>query len=249
MQGSQTCLAPRDREHSYRSVGSPLIPFILTIRVFICHAACWEVLCERVSDSPSTRDLIPDVLYNILHCTPRSKLQLLRPHHDFGGAARFQSSYGNPLQSMSKEGLDHFVAEPAKRDDMREALRFLKHNARTTQGITSASVTRVQANPVIDSRDIFSVFPFEIICLLLTLLPSHDIEQLRLASRLIACISLTSLQLPQSFWRSRFAQDFEMGFALLSDSDRGSQDWRALYSALRHALRNGYPRLRNRKRI
>lgn len=56
--------------------------------------------------------------------------------------------------------------------------------------------------------------------------------------------------LPQSFWRSRFSPDFELGFALPAD-ECGRPDWRSLYFATKHLLRNPRKsaRLRNRKRV
>lgn len=256
LNSSERIVAPQDREHSYRSVESSLDSFAplrdAGFWTFVFHAGCWAVLCERVLDDTSTPSLISDVLFNILHCTPRDKYKYFRPGHDFGGAARFQQPVSNPLRSMSKEGLDYFLTEPTKFASVEEPIfRWASSNAKATQRVTSAAVTRVQATPTARSRDIFSNLPFEVLCLLLTLLPSHNIKQLRLASRTVACISSTSLQLPQSFWRSRFAPGFEMDFALPSDADRGPHDWRALYSAIKHELLNphGSPRLRNRKRV
>jgi hypothetical protein len=99
--------------------------------------------------------------------------------------------------------------------------------------------------------NMLSALPIEVLFLILSLLPSANIQQLRSASRHIALITGPA-SLPQSFWRSRFSADFEMGFAA-PNKVVGNQNWRDAYFTLKHVL--GDPsnsisaRARNRRRI
>ncbi len=106
--------------------------------------------------------------------------------------------------------------------------------------------------PLTPEMDPFARLPVEVCQLLLSFLPSVSLSRARLASRSIACISHVH-QLPQSFWKSRFAASFEMGFyppcVMIT---RGSVDWRTLYFAIKHALGSDaeeHHSLKNRRRI
>ncbi|KAL2012051.1 hypothetical protein VTN00DRAFT_4769 [Thermoascus crustaceus] len=169
----------------------------------------------------------------------------LRPGHDFGGAARFQRPCGNPLQDMINAGYSDYAVEPSRflsGDDILCCLESVADVA-VQEAAAGASERKVAA------ADIFAKLPVEVVHILLSWLPSHDIPNLRLASRTVAFMSRTS-SLPQSFWRSRFSPDFELGFALPAD-ECGRPDWRSLYFATKHLLRNPHKsaRLRNRKRV
>lgn len=85
--------------------------------------------------------------------------------------------------------------------------------------------------------------------MILALLHSTDVQKLRLASKYVAS-KTDPASLPQSFWRSRFRADFEMGFALPIDTS-ANQNWRAAYFLLKNALsdNSGSARTRNRCRI
>lgn len=98
--------------------------------------------------------------------------------------------------------------------------------------------------------DPFRRLPLEIICTLLTELPSTDLCSLRLTSRAVASVSSRTL-LPQPFWKSRFMNNFEMTFFFPSQTcvlNRRNINWYALYAHV-HSLVDKHPGLRNRRRI
>ena len=241
----------RLRTHSYRSLDSSLESFGPLYDSgtweFTFHASCWEILCERTSDDPSQSSHLATLLHSMLYCTPCNKYKYLRPGHDYGGAAEFQKPVGNPLNAMIRAGLSHFAAEPSKVVHADHTSCCLGHTTEVSERSTDEVATSERAS----ASDIFSKMPPDIVYLLLAWLNSDDIQQLRLASRSIAILSSTKWKLPQSFWKSRFSAEFEMGFALPTHIDREPRDWRALYSALKHELQAPQPSLvlQNRRRI
>ena len=110
------------------------------------------------------------------------------------------------------------------------------------------------------SRDPFTQLPADVLHATMTLLPSRDVCNSRLASRALASVSHPS-ELPQTFYASRFAGDHEMAFFLAGrawgegESSR-KMDWRSLYSNVRSSLqvicslsKDGHDGMRNRRRI
>lgn len=249
---SEIIIAPPDPEHSYRDDGVSLesyVPFYdseIDAWTFLFHAACWEVLRERISNDPSDTSRLAALFYSTLHCTALNEYNYLRPGHDFGGVAKFQRPYGNPLQEMINAGLSAFAAEPLKFAAVDDILHCLESTADIT---VEEATSRIVVAKTTAAADIFSKLPVEVVHLLLSWLPSHDILNLRLASKSVASVSRAD-SLPQSFWRSRFAPDFELGFSLPTDVG-GHPDWRDLYFRIRRSLQtpHGSARLRNRKRV
>lgn len=86
------------------------------------------------------------------------------------------------------------------------------------------------------ATDPLCALPAEILQQIIEHTSTPDLLSLRLASRAVACVSQPSI-LPRSFWRSRFAPPFEMGFALPERVD-GEEvlDWRGMYFLTRRAL-------------
>lgn len=112
----------------------------------------------------------------------------------------------------------------------------------------------VPARPPRSSRaeDPFYRLPPEIIIQILTALPSDGVCNLRLTSGGVARVS-SPADLPQSFWKSRFATSMEMGgaFALQPHHSGIITDWRSVYASIRTPLEDD-PRglaLRNKLRI
>jgi hypothetical protein len=105
-----------------------------------------------------------------------------------------------------------------------------------------------------NATDCFERIPSELVFLILRNLKSDDVCKLRLCSRYVASISGVR-SLPQSFWATRFGDEFEMGFFLVgqnvSDAKEETTDWRELYSRCRVALRSTRDgeSLRNKRRI
>ncbi|KAJ9288696.1 hypothetical protein DTO021C3_3725 [Paecilomyces variotii] len=213
LNASALVVVPQDSDQSYRTSGIPLESYILFYDsesgawTFIFHAACWEIMCERVSCSLADEGQLASLLFYMLYCTYWNEKNRIRPGHDFGGAADFQNSPRDPLQDMINKGHCYFAVDPSRFASIDDILHYLgpvytapKHH---NKAITSTEV----------SFDIFAKLPMEIIHLILTWMPSNDIQNLRLASRSVS-IRSSIRTLSQFFWRSRFSPDFEMGFAL-----------------------------------
>lgn len=165
---------------------------------------------ERISDDANSNSSLATSL--IRSC--------IRPGHDFGGAAQFQKPVGNPLQKAINGGFSHFAVKPSRFLTVDDLLHCLE-STDVPKSSNGESTIRCSLVP-----DAFSRLPTGVIHLLLSWLPCDDIRHLRLASKSIASVS-NSNSLPQSFWRSRFSRNFEMGFALPILTD-GHQDWRSL---------------------
>lgn len=101
--------------------------------------------------------------------------------------------------------------------------------------------------------DCLSRLPPELVGQVLVELQSEDVCNLRLASRDVADASFPD-NLPQEFWKSRFAPDMEMGFLFARQNPDvlGTViDWRRLYGFLQVSLRDATldPGLLNKRRI
>lgn len=123
--------------------------------------------------------------------------------------------------SRSKAGV-----EPSRFENIQDLLCYLPESLVEGTGITTSSPI-FSMGPNQHNNDTFSKLPTVTVHILLSWIPSDDIQQLRLESRSIASRSHPG-SLPPSFWGSRFIPDFEMGFALPKRTD-GYHDWRSLY--------------------
>lgn len=165
--------------------------------------------------------------------------------HDYGGAARFWSAVGNPNSSMTVQGFAHLLGCPSQYRDVSEILSSVPQNTRRCTHRPAG----IALSNYCSEYDALSSLPAEILFMILSLLPSSDVQRLRLASKYVA-FKTDPASLPRSFWRSRFRPDFEMDFALPIDTS-ANQNWGDAYFWLKEALGNnsGSARTRNRHRI
>ncbi|KAJ0425254.1 hypothetical protein BJY00DRAFT_204588 [Aspergillus carlsbadensis] len=246
-------IAPSDHEHCFADNGANLIAFTpfhdleADSWCFTFHASCWDILLERVPEGRSNVARFSTVFFQALFCTSWGRYRYIRPGHDFGGASQFQKPVGNTVRNITDQGFEYLLAQPSRFRDLSEILSSLPQAPRCSP---ERSAKRTKLRPLSGS-DILSRLPIEVLFLILSLLPSVDIQQLRLASRYIASITDPG-SLLQSFWCSRYCADFEMGFAAPTQVV-GNQNWRDAYFALRQVLRDASnalsERARNRKRI
>ncbi|PGH08761.1 hypothetical protein AJ80_07799 [Polytolypa hystricis UAMH7299] len=213
---------------------------------FIFHSACWDILCDRVllDVTPSAVNDLARLLGELFLCTTWSRDGYIEPGHDFGGVAKFRQPFSYPLDEMIDAGFPWAAFAPSK--------LVSKEIFSSIAGGEILSPGEVVELRNTTGHDVFCRLPMDIIHSLLAFLPSSgDIRNLRLASRPVALVTRTSLQLPQTFWRCRFSSDADMGFALPLDADRGFTDWRSLYFSIRHGLRKQQipDDLKNRKVI
>ena len=209
------------------------------------HNSCWNVLCLRVSadDGPWG---IARHLFNILSTTYQS-MYYPTSRHDFGGAALSQL-----LDSCDEAAYSSVLSLLGADPDHRDLLQF---DATPVYLPVHSTLERtVEGDHTLNQRRRerpFCQLPMEVIQLILAWLPSTDIAQLRLASRAVSRVSTIDV-LSQAFWSSRFAPDFEMGFAMPRDCELPKiPSWRDLFFAVKHALRSekDHLSLKNRKRV
>ncbi|KAL4811071.1 hypothetical protein BDV18DRAFT_5054 [Aspergillus unguis] len=212
---------------------------------FAFHESCWDILLQRVPEGLFNITKFSTIFFQLLFCTRQGNYQFMCPGHDYGGAARFHKHFAVPIKAIIDQGFSFLLAGPSRYRDVPEILSsFPEHGQAWLQQPTRALARRP---PV--GGDIFSFLPLEIVYMTISLICSADIRSLRIASGFVASVT-DFASLPQSFWRSRFCADFDMGFALPVD-DNIHQNWRGAYLSLRHALgdRSTSQSLNNRRRI
>ncbi|KAL5335604.1 hypothetical protein BJX70DRAFT_374603 [Aspergillus crustosus] len=213
---------------------------------FPFHASCWEILFQRVPEAHSDTFKFASLFFQTLFCTTWGRYRYIRPGHDFEGAIKFQKPVGVPIQAMIDQGYEYLLCRPSQFQDVREILSS-HSNQPSIFSHRPAQKTCMRSS----IRDVFSALPLEILLLIISILPSADIQQLRLASRHVASVT-NPASLPQSFWRSRFHVDFELGFAF-PQRILINQNWRDAYALLAHALNDSSSsisaRAKSRRRI
>ncbi|MBE3041739.1 F-box protein, partial [Candidatus Bathyarchaeota archaeon] len=97
--------------------------------------------------------------------------------------------------------------------------------AEASDALQSTEAPRISGGhgQVPDRGDTFGGLPFEIVVPILSQLPSTDVCSLRLASKAVAGI-FPPHDLPQPFWKSRFAPGFEMAFPSRGEATLGQAD-------------------------
>ncbi|GAD94756.1 hypothetical protein AOR_1_502134 [Paecilomyces variotii No. 5] len=203
-----------------------------------------DILRQRLSCPPADTGHLASLLFYMLHCTTWNEDNCIRPGHDFGGAISFQKSSREPWRDMINKRYSYFASDPSRFVSIDDIFHYLGPSHMVPEQLDKA-IAYTKGHYL----DVFAKLPIEIIHLILTWVPSDDIQRLRLASRSVSSVSRVD-NLSQLFWKSRFSPEFEMGFILPVRLD-DHRDWRRLYFAIKHALRNPerFPRLRNRKRI
>lgn len=191
--------------------------------IFLFHEACWVLLLEQVNAFQSGNTLpnpgqVAQQLFNLLHCLPTDQNRRAR-------IPIFSYSFSWAAPSI-----------PAFRPSQRQ-LSLPWHTSSPPISGTTSSAGK-------GSPDWFAGLPSEIVLMVANVLSVPDLCNVRLSSRTWAYLTAPN-SLPQSFWRSRFALDREMGYlgvAFQVGDGKGHEstgyDWRGLYLDVRHALRN-----------
>lgn len=213
---------------------------------FPTHDACWELLLTRLTSSlrlPEPPDVcrIVQILFELLQCLPVDRHSVSFPTHDFDGASHLWRS-----PKSLPANWEFLAADP-------RPYCFAPWPRRPCESASLDPDVLVPARHSGHSRDCFSTLPPEVVQLVANWLSSVDLCNLRLASRSSALLTRPSL-LPQSFWRTRFEADREMGFMGCLEPcplPGHGTDWRELYYNIREGLRNRSEtgHLRSRRRI
>ncbi|KAI9147449.1 hypothetical protein HJFPF1_12470 [Paramyrothecium foliicola] len=215
----------------------------LSLPAFGIHDACWTLFVDRMAPCAASVRMADIVahLHTILACISGSRHRDLDPTHDCGGTSGHLDRIGMHSSADFEEGdLGFLHADPCQV---------------SLDGVLSppwpATQSTIAATHGTGHSDIFTGMPRELVVAMCAELPSDDLCSLRLTSRAVAAVS-SPVSLPNSFWHSRFAPDFEMGFYMAGKiPGLPSKDWRALYGQIRRSMAgpSGSPSLRNRRRI
>ncbi|KAH6842794.1 hypothetical protein B0I37DRAFT_436576 [Chaetomium sp. MPI-CAGE-AT-0009] len=203
---------------------------------FQVHADCWDLVACRVSDPTACATAFCKSL--ITNYRPHTTLSPPQPRPSNGPSRLTTPSGRNPRRaSMHRlESFDGLAAELglAQLPSVHSPASLEELGLSPCTHLTRAGIGAAKPNN--PNTDPFNTLPPEIRQLIAEHTPTTDLLHLRLASRVVACV--TGLDgLPRSFWRSRFGPAFEMGFALPVRAAAGDLDWRGMYFLLRRALR------------
>ncbi|PGG99015.1 hypothetical protein AJ79_08714 [Helicocarpus griseus UAMH5409] len=213
---------------------------------FFFHAACWELL--RAETHPQKVDI--RVLNDILRSCPRPE-GTINWGHTYGGIYASQNGNwmnGTGIRLGHRLGYYRYPDNPNpeivlhRQDPLNVTpIRDIIEQSKA-QNFERLSIS-IRAPFSTDTRN-FAILPLELRELILCFLPSPDVRSLMLASRAFA-----SIQLSQTFWASRFDNDYDYIFEVRKDLPRGTPcNWKFLFENIKGAVHN-LPAIRNRKRI
>ncbi|EWY87857.1 hypothetical protein FOYG_09241 [Fusarium oxysporum NRRL 32931] len=240
-------LASSDHDTSYMSPEDELTLHYLNYSpptgtwTFAFHEACWQLLLRKVSLSKENQadpQRIAELLFRLLYCLPYDRFKVPCPNHDFGGALKFWKS---PL--ILPESWNFLLADPSTLTlgSATQAIKDVFELPHTTPDFQS-------------SDDIFARISPEIVHLVITMMESTDLCNLRLSSKFVSKLTNPD-HLSQDFWKNRFSVDREMGFFPSENKlclpSNSKVNWRTLYFDLKCSLRGetGNGHMRNRRRI
>lgn len=228
--------------------------------VYPMHPACWQLfsqvhalLANRNPLSPDLERLGPIFAHSELEERGRG----LVPDWtgDYAGPEQFWDdgwTWNEDIDASVVAGLleekpewDYLVSDP---DTSIDLTQLMQHPPMMLSEILS--LNPIQSN--VDAEDVFSQLPEELLLEIMCLLPTTALQNVRLASKVIAYVPLRS-----SFWRSRFAFPNELchvrlpaGFPRDHQSSTLSVDWRELCYRLLHLDESRQPKSwKNRRRI
>ncbi|KAG5803393.1 hypothetical protein H9Q74_013288 [Fusarium xylarioides] len=203
-------------------------PIIPSTEGFFTHQACWPIFRDQMFLNSGrhykTEDIL-QVLFDFIQSIPRNGdstwVSYLCPENE---GAVFHAGGRNSWEFLRADP-SIFIALPI------------------THCFVDGGTYGTQA-----SSDLFSKLSTELSHCIINLLDTVSFFNLRLASTTIANLS-KPVDLPQSFWASRFSRDHEMNFFSM---DLGTTEtWRDLYFNVKRCLEDGSTtgHMRNRKRI
>ncbi len=216
------------------------------------HAACWDLASKLLDPMHMSNEQ----LFQILKSMEKGALGRLRWESDWTrlppapqDLLRRADSSPEPMpEALGRErGVGDILMESYERPiyisnplDVPELL-VLRNESLTSPHQHSES--QIFAGNVRAEHDIFHKLPVEILHLILSILPSKDVLNLKIASSIVAVT-----QLPEMFWASRFAFGHEFEWIIeVRDFRAGSFSWRGFYYGVRDLPDT--MSLQNRRRI
>lgn len=169
-----------------------------------------------------------------------SRQGLLNWGHDYGGSVDYETIFapGEEPSLCRSTGSFSLEADPFNIPEIHLAFQQIANNPNSDPAGTTFRAAGTA------SADVFTRLPMEILSWILIYLPSGDVFSLKLASRVYA-----NLALPESFWKSRFLPERELGYLFEAQEYFSSFKgcWRSIFGSVK-ALRS-LPAILNRKRI
>ncbi|KAL4802581.1 hypothetical protein BDV18DRAFT_163983 [Aspergillus unguis] len=195
--------------------------------VYCFHAACWTLLCRRLSPSVPVSAIAAAVVHLLYSASA------METGYDLGLEYEITSTM---LASLKLPSFDFDSRAIAAADPFDISLPGVRPLRRETVSVRSFS-------PSVTPTQGIDGLPCELLHAIMSYIPFRDIASLRTVSKaLLAAVDT----LPQSYWRSRFIPGNEAGFV---DADLATHDWSKLFFAIRRHLKAGAPGRVNRWRI
>ncbi|VUC36982.1 unnamed protein product [Clonostachys rosea] len=197
----------------------------------VLHNACWLLLKQYYAP----REVPLERLYDVTASVPEHE-EALNWGHDFGGLLKVNDDRLYPwekFQMKRRRGSSVAYVNPMLVPQINMVINQELETPPSTLAIAPGVATNV-----------LSRLPREVLDIIISLLPTVDVSNCRLASRLF-CLSFND----PSFWRSRFYHSTERSWIFEAlDPRRPVGDWRSLY---RQTVTIGYLpiELQNRKRL
>ena len=212
---------------------------------YFFHETCWQLLSSACL--PHSIDL--KTLNNFCRSCVLGDSWVHDWGHDYGGimgTITDERTGINPMIAYLKSADNVKALYQANPLDI-PGLKTWMNEARMDAGsvdrssvISDSDDEQPQPQPSIDP---FYQLPVEMREMILSLLPSKDVEETRVASQ-----AFGSLTLPQSFWHTRFFPGFEYSLIVeANDMPSGSYDWKSIYARLQRPIED--PGIRNRIRV
>ncbi|KAI1044430.1 hypothetical protein LB505_013442 [Fusarium chuoi] len=197
------------------------------------HESCWAIFTKNYTPNL-------DNLFVACLSMPTDADALIDWGHDYEGASKVEQLGDMPVRKTrfrSWESIPTVLrSDPYDVPSLSKAIKGAVHLQ------TDVFMSRLEPTVQGLKSDIFSNLVPELLQAIAILLPTPDVHSLRLASPVFA-----TLELPESFWASRFQPGHEFDY-LPEVHDTPPESWMALYHSLK-IWAPGVPSLINRQRV
>ncbi|KPM34608.1 hypothetical protein AK830_g11959 [Neonectria ditissima] len=197
------------------------------------HSSCWNLF--QTGFTPNLR-----LLFAACLSMPIGENNIMDWGHNYGGAAAMLKNLEIPILGSRFSDLTSapkdMLSDPFEVPSLTKAVQ---HSSRLQN---DAFQSRLSPDILNFKGDKFCRLSPELLHLIVTLLPTHDVRSLRLASPVFAMLSLS-----EKFWASRFQEgnEFDNIFEVLHHPP---ESWRALYLSLQ-VWASDNPHMANRRRV
>ncbi|KAF5717108.1 hypothetical protein FMUND_5926 [Fusarium mundagurra] len=197
------------------------------------HESCWSIFTKNYRPNLN-------VLFAVCLSMPTDGETLLDWGHDYGGASKIGRVCDMPVRTTCFRS---WASVPTVlRSDPYHIPSLVKAIEGAVRLQNNVFLSRLKSTVKCLKKDIFSRLAPELLQAILTHLATSDVHSIRLASSVFA-----TLELPESFWASRFQPGHEFDY-LPEVHDKPPESWMALYHSLNIWARD-VPSLVNRQRV